>query len=146
MSAVIRSTADGLVLDDPEAAAMFRAVAALNCRLTLAAHAERVAHFRRRVAERGMVPGSALIVVLNGDDAGGARLAAMLMPPGWDESYRAAGQVPYARGLADRDGVAGAVHDEIGKAIRAVNGVAILVVDFGWAAVFTEADLRRVAA
>jgi hypothetical protein len=44
-------------------------------------------------------------VILNVDDDLGGELAQMLMPGHDWQSYRDQGQVPFARGLADREGI-----------------------------------------
>lgn len=94
-----------LILIDPMAAAVAKAVAKHNCKNTLEANADRVAHFRNRVVQLGRSPKDTVIVVANVDDTAGGILADALMPGfSWDE-IRARGEIPFARGLAARDGV-----------------------------------------
>jgi len=103
------NTNNGPTLIDPDAIAVIRAVEKHNCRIDFELNADRVAHFKRRVAERGDSPADIVIVVLDVEDAAGGALADVLMP-GYDwASIRARGEKPYARGLAGRDGIAKAL-------------------------------------
>ncbi|HEY4475331.1 MAG TPA: hypothetical protein VJB92_01235, partial [Candidatus Paceibacterota bacterium] len=69
--AVVREVDGKLVLDDPDAVAMIHAVGKHNCKNTLELNADRVKHFKRRLAERGMTADKAVIVLLNVDDVHG---------------------------------------------------------------------------
>lgn len=94
-----------LILIDPMGAAVAKAVAKHNCKNTLAINADRVEHFRNRVIQLGRNPKDTVIVLANVDDTAGGILAEALMPGfSWDE-IRARGEIPFARGLAARDGV-----------------------------------------
>jgi len=94
-----------LILIDPTFAAVVKAIAKHNCKNTLEANADRIAHFRNRVVELGRSPKDTVIVIANVDDKAGGILAESLMPGfSWDE-IRARGEIPCARGLAERDGV-----------------------------------------
>jgi hypothetical protein len=127
------------VLDDPDALAVARAVAKHNCKNTFALHSEAVAHFERRIHELGRTPDEAVIVLLNADDSHGGALAEVLMS-GFDwGSIRARGEVPFARGLAERAGIQGALELfdlEASAKLRGMRGVAVVVVDHGVAEVF----------
>lgn len=133
--ATVREIDGRLVLDDPDALAMIRAVAKNNCKGTLAGHAERIAHFKERAVIRGV--DNFVIVLLNVDDRVGAQIAEMLMPdqgPMWQQ-LRETGQIPYARGLAGRDGLEELVTEldaETGAKLRGMAGkVAVVVFDHG---------------
>ena len=78
--AVVREIDGQLVLDDPDAVAVIHAVEKHNCRNTFEMNADRVAHFKRRLAERDMTADQAVIVLLNVDDVHGGPLADALMP------------------------------------------------------------------
>lgn len=126
-----------LVLEDPDALAMIKAVARHNCRLTFEGQAERVTHFKGRIAARGLSPDDVVIVLLNVNDSCGKMLADVLMP-GQDavwQSMRDEGLVPFARGLAVREGIETAIatlDQEIGDKLGAMKGkVAVVVVDHG---------------
>lgn len=140
--AMAREVDGQLVLDDPDALAMIKAVSRHNCRLTFEGQIERVDHFKRRIAESGSSPNDVIIVLLNVDDPNGKRLADILMPGQDDmwQSMRAAGQIPFARGLAVREGIQEIVDvldKEIGDKVRAmVNKAAVVVVDHGAVEVF----------
>ena len=127
------------VLIDPDAVAVARAVAKHNCRATLEAQADRVEHFRRRAAEKGCSPAEVVITLIAVDDIHGRELADILMP-GFDwQAIRGRGEVPFARGLAAREGIQqalGIFDQEAADKLRAAAGLAVVVVDHGVAEVF----------
>lgn len=138
--AVVREVDGQLVLDDPVAAAFIGAVEKHNCKITFEQNAERVAHFKKRLSDRGMSPSDAVIVVLNVDNPFGGVLADALMPGhNWQE-YRDRGEVPYARGLAMREGIQSALAAFDKDAAEKLEGMAkkvpVVVVDHGVAEVF----------
>ncbi|MDO8577254.1 MAG: hypothetical protein Q7R55_00025 [Candidatus Wildermuthbacteria bacterium] len=137
--AVVREVKGQLVLDDPEAMAMSGAVSKHNCKNTLEINADRVKHFRRRLAERGMTADRAVIVLLNVDDVHGGPLADVLMPGhNWQE-IRDRGEVPFARGLAMREGIQEALSTfdkDAATKLQSMAEVAVVVVDYGVAEVF----------
>jgi hypothetical protein len=138
--AIVREVNGQLVLDDPDALAVARAVAKHNCRLTLEAHADRVAHFIQRVSERSLDPLSVVIVLLNVDDPQGGAVADVLMPGHDWQAYRDRGERPYARGLATREGmqqVLDSIDTEAATKLRAGESVPIVVMDYGTVEVFT---------
>ncbi len=137
--AVVRKVDGQLILDDPETVAMIHVVGKHNCRNTLDLNAERVAHFKNRLVERGMTAEQAVIVLLNVDDFHGGSIAEMLMPEhNWQE-FRDRGEVPFARGLAMREGIQEALATfdaEAAAKLEDVTNVAVVVVDHGVAEVF----------
>lgn len=137
--AIVREIDGQIVLDDPMAVAMISAVGKHNCRATLEANADRVAHFKQRLADRGMTAAEAVIVLLNVDDANGAVLAEALMPGyNWQE-IRDRGEVPFARGLAMREGIQEALSTldpDAAVKLRGMTEVAVVVVDYQVAEVF----------
>ena len=137
--AVVREINGQLVLDDPDALAVIHAVGKHNCRNTLELNADRVEHFKRRLTDRGMTPVQAVIVLLNVDDVHGGPLADALMPGhNWQE-IRDKGEVPFARGLAMRDGIQealGTFDNDAATKLRSMSDVAVVVVDHGVAEVF----------
>ena len=141
--AIVRTGRDGqLVLDDPAALAMVRAVEKHNCKATFDAHAERISHFVKRVAERGLTGREVVITVVNVDDPHGGPLAEMLMPGHDWQPYRDRGEVPFARGLAVRGGIEDALSLfdlEAAEKLRAEEGIAVVVVDYGVAEIFRPA-------
>lgn len=130
-----------MILVDPEGYGVMMAVAKHNCSLTLEANADRVAHFRNRAIELGRTSDDVVIVIANVDDTHGNILADALMP-GFDwQSIRDQGQVPFARGLAGRDGVQGFLKLVDGQADQKLsqfksNELAVVVVDHGTCEVF----------
>lgn len=137
--ATIREVDGHLVLDDPDALAVMRAVNKHNCLNTLRLNADRIEHFKRRLEERGMTASDAVIVLLNVDDAFGGPLADKLMPGfNWQE-IRDRGEVPFARGLAGREGIQEAIgifDKEAAEKLQAMTDVTVVVVDHGVAEVF----------
>lgn len=140
--AVVREVDGQIVLDDPDALAVIKGIGKANCRRTFEAQAERVAHFKRRIHELGREPDEVLIVLLNVDDPNGGQLAEVLMPgqeETW-ETFRRAGQIPFARGLAARPGIEDLVSGmdpEAGEKLRALRGkVAVVVMDHETVEVF----------
>ncbi len=137
--AVVREVDDQLVLDDPEAVAVISAVSKHNCKNTLEINADRITHFKKRLAERGMTADQAVIVLLNVDDVHGGPLADILMPGhNWQE-IRDRGEVPFARGLAMRNGIQealGSFDKDAAEKLTNMTEVAVVVVDHGVAEVF----------
>ncbi len=138
--ALVREVGGQLVLDDPAAEAVIKAVAKHNCKGTLDLNADRINHFKRRLVERGETSAEAVIVFINVDDPYGNHLAELLMPGhNWQEC-RDRGEVPFARGLARRDGIQAFLSTFDKEAAEKLRGlteeVAVVVVDHGVAEVF----------
>jgi hypothetical protein len=137
--AVVRMVGGQLVLTNPPPVAIARAVEKHNCRNTLELNADRVAHFKTRLEERGMAASDAVIVVMNVDDVHGGPLADALMPGfNWQE-IRDRREIPFARGLAGREGIQKALElfdKEAAVKLRGLADVAVVVVDHGVAEVF----------
>lgn len=128
-----------LVLNDPVAVGVISAVGKSNCKITLEAQTERVSHFKNRVAERGLSPDQVVIVLLNVDDPNGGQLAEALMPGTDWQPTRDLGQVPYARGLAMREGIQEALaffDESAAKKLSETKDLAVVVVDYGVAEIF----------
>lgn len=137
--ATVRRNGDQIVLDDPNGLAALRAVEKHNCRETLDANADRVAHFKQRAAELGHSANSVVIVLLNVDDHHGGEIADLLMPDHDWQQYRDRGEVPFARGLAGRIGIQETLEmfdKEAAEKLAAMQTLAVVVVDRGVAEVF----------
>lgn len=138
--AVVREINGQIVLDDPDAFAVAMAVGKHNCKGTLEANADRVAHFKQRMVDRGLTGKEVVIVVVNVDDANGEVLAEALMPGQDWQAIRDRGEVPFARGLAAREGIREFVSLFDGDAERKMQEMAeevvAVVVDHGVAEVF----------
>lgn len=92
----------------------------------------------------GLSPTDYLIVVLNVDDANGGALAENLMPGHDWSAIRALGQIPYARGMAERSGIAEVVthlDSEAARELEAIAGVAVLAMDRGIVTAFAASEL-----
>lgn len=140
ISAVVRDIDGQLVLDDPEALAVIRVMAKRSCRSTLDLNMDRVEHFKVRMTELGKTSDDVVIVVLNVDDIYGGQLAEVLMPGfNWQE-IRDQGEIPFARGLAEREGVQFMVkqfdYEAAAKSWNTAEATA-LVVDHGVAEVYS---------
>jgi hypothetical protein len=92
------------------------------------------------VAERGETPDQVVIVLLNVDDENGRLLSEVLMPGyNWQE-IRDKGEVPFARGLAVRECMQEALDcfdTDAALKLRSKSELAVVVVDFGVAEIFT---------
>jgi hypothetical protein len=138
--ATIREIDGQLVLDDPDALAVFQAVGKHNCKGTFEMNKERVAHFVGRIEEKGLSPADIVIVILNVDDSHGGPIADMLMPGHDWQEFRDRGETPYARGLATREGIQGILGEfdkDAAEELAGIEGVAVVVVDHMVAEVFT---------
>jgi len=137
--AVVREIDGQLVLDDPVAVEVIRAVEKHNCQGTLELNADRVEHFKQRVVELNKTASDVVIVLVNVDDVNGGLLADALMPGmNWQE-IRDRGEIPFARGLADREGIQEALtifDQEAATKLQEMTEIAVVVVDRGVAEVF----------
>ena len=144
---VVGTLPDGtILLEDPEALGAIAAVEAhnyhihkKNCELTFSTQANRVQHFVSRIKERGDDPMNVVITLINVDDPHGGPLADILMPGINWQHFRDQGQVPYARGLAERQGIQnilGTIDSLAAKKLKNIQGIACVVVDWGVADVF----------
>ena len=138
-TAVLREIGGRMVLVDPDGTMFLGEVGKYNCRLTFESNAERVDHFKHRLTEHGDTA-KYLIVLLNVNDPNGGPLADLLMPGhNWQE-YRDRGEIPFARGLALREFIQeclGVFDEDAAAKLRAMTTVAVVVVDFGVAEVFS---------
>lgn len=133
-----------IVVDDSAGVAFIRAISKHNCRNTFLSQADRVRYFMRRVVDRVEDPERVVIVLINVDDPNGRPLAGALMPDTDWQPYRDRDEIPFARGLAGRDGIQdflASVDPEAGEKLQATSGLAIVVLDHSVAEVFTPSDL-----
>jgi hypothetical protein len=136
---VVREIKGQLVLDDPEALAVIRAVNKCNCQNTLKLNAERIGYFKQRIVELGLPAKQAVIIILNVNDVHGGQITEILMPGHDWQEYRDRGEIPFARGIAERDGISeliGFFDKEAEAELSSMTDVAIVVVDHGVAKVF----------
>jgi hypothetical protein len=137
--AVVRKIGGKIVLDDPQAVAVFQAVAKHNCAGTFEMNADRVIHFKNRMTERGLGAQDVVIVLVNVDDVHGGPLADALMPGANWQQYRDMGQVPFARGLAGRAGMQDILSNfdkAAAEKLQKSEVPSVVVVDHGVAEVF----------
>ena len=110
-----------------------------KCRETLELHLDRVEHFKRRFRKLGMTVNQAVIVVVNVDDVHGGILANILMPGYNWQKIRNQGGIPFANGLAKRDGIQAALEtfdNKAAKKLQDMATLAVVVVDHSVAEVF----------
>lgn len=140
-----RATVDGqTVLNDPDAWAMIRAVEKHNCKGMLDLNKERVRYFIDRIKQRSDSPKQVVITLINVDDPHGGQIADMLMPGHDWQTYRDRGEIPIARGLADRESIRAVLalfDEEAATKLQRNESVAIVVVDRGVAEIFTPEDI-----
>lgn len=141
-TATVEEVNGQLVLNDPQAVAMFKAVEKHNCKATFDMNADRVQHFKNRITEKELTPKDVVITVINVDDPNGGPIADVLMPNyNWQE-IRDQGQIPFARGLAQREGIQSILEEfdkDAAKKLKELpeGEVAVVVVDHGVAEIFT---------
>ena len=128
------------VLVDPMACAVISAVEKHNCTATFNLNADRVAHFKHRIDERQDNPKEVAIVLINVDDEHGGPIAEALMPgQDWKET-RDRNEVPFARGLANREYMEELLHlfdKAAAEKLETFPGYAVIVVDHGVAEIFS---------
>lgn len=138
--AYVEKVGDKMVLHDPVAVALSVALAKQNCETTLSNNADRIPYFKERAKIRGLSSDQAVIVIVNVDDENGGIMAEALMPGYNWQVYRDQGEIPFARGLADRDYVTQCLsafdHDAHEK-LQATTELSVVVVDHGTAIVRT---------
>lgn len=141
--ATVREVDGNLVLNDPAALSVARAVGKHNCRATAELNADRVAHFTGRIAERGLSANDALIVIINMDDPFGSDVGDALMPGHDWQAHRDRGEVPFARGLAGREGIQAVLDGIDPDAAAKLRGLAtaVVVFDHGTVEVFEAASI-----
>jgi hypothetical protein len=126
-----------LVLIDPVACAI---IDESLCSKTLELKLDRVKHFINRIAELGTDPLEVTIVILNVDTQLGGFLANGLMPGHDWQQYRDRGEIPFAQGLAGREGIQAVLDkaspDEGTKLRKAESAITVVVVDHEVAEVF----------
>ena len=138
-----------LVLVDPAAAAVMQAINQFNgnkgsCRHTLDIQLDRVCHFTRRIRDLQKDPAEVTIVLLNVDDPRGGPLADILMPGQDWQAFRDRGEVPFARGLAGREGLQmllDELDEKAGQKLREAGPVVtVVVMDHDMVEVFKKGD------
>ncbi len=130
-SVVVEVNGEPLMNPTPQEVA--RVIARQKCDDVFEANKERVAHFSRRIDERGLTGADVVIVVLVVDDTYGGLLADTLMPGQDWQAVRDRGEIPIARGLAVREGIEEAIgtFDPIAAAKMRSNPSAKLAVVVG---------------
>ena len=140
-----------LILVDPIAAAVAAVVEDHNrmsakkaCIGTLQLNKDRIVHFRQRIVDLGKSPDEFVIVIISVDDVHGRYLAEVLMPNTDWTPHREGGKTPYARGLAEKQGIIGFI-EAIGEKqeaelLKQMKDVAIVIIDYGTCKVCKRTD------
>jgi hypothetical protein len=129
-----------LVLHDPDAVAIIKAVAKNNCINTRNLNADRIEHFKQRITERNLTSAQVVIIIINVDDVNGGPIADVIMPDTDWQEIRDRGEVPFARGLVMRDGIQKMLKLFDGTAahkLQDTKGTAVVVIDHGVAEIFS---------
>lgn len=96
----------GQVVLDPEKSATDEQIARSQSAMDFfQANAERIRHYKQRVEDLGRTGQDTVITLINVDDPIGRVLADILMPGHDWQTYRDAGEIPVARGLASKSGI-----------------------------------------
>ena len=138
--AVVRVIDGNLLLDDPVALGVLTAVDKRGCFETAQRDFGRIEHFRQRILELGIAPIYVVIVIANADDPHGGPLVEKIMPGVSFDEIRAQRQTPYARGMVERALIQEfleLIDHQAAAKLKALNGIAVVVVDYGVADVFT---------
>lgn len=136
-TATVREIDGQLVLDDPVALEVVRAIQKRNCVDTLCLFPDRVEHFKERLLALG--PELYAMVLINVDTGPGAALVEIMMPGHDWAPERADGKTPYARGLGLREGLAAWLDlwdPDTAEKMRTGPGTVALVVDYSVAEVY----------
>ena len=139
---VIREKGGLVTIDIPTSLAVIRAMAKYKCEAIFDSQSERIAHFVKRIHSRNLTAEDVVIVLLQVGDSNGFMITDILMPGHDWQSCRDRGEIPFARGIAGREGIQKAIDSfdiEAGNKLRQMDGIAVVVVDHGVAEVF-QAD------
>lgn len=131
---------NGPIIPDPETAATGEQLARTQSAMDFfRANAERIKHFKQRVAELGRSGQDTVITLINVDDPIGGDLADILMPGNDWQRYRDAGELPVARGLASKDGIPEFLEDSgydiAARELAVTSDLMLVVLDAGVALV-----------
>ena len=144
--AIVHEVDGTLILEDPAAVEVVQAVNKHNCLNTLTLHRDAVIRFLLRAQELELDPAETTVVIINVDDVNGGPIADVLMPNNeaqW-QALRDDGEVPFARGLANREGMLLALaHFDPAAAAKMekLESIPVIVVDHAVAEVYESAIL-----
>lgn len=131
---------DGVtVLIDPVGYALIQAVNKSNCEITYLSEIEKIQHFKNRITEKQLDPNSVVITIINVDSPYGPEITEALMP-GYDwQQYRDKGEIPFARGLAMKEGMIEMIaffDKEASEKITLMKEIPVVVIDYGVVEIF----------
>lgn len=126
---------DELVLVDPQACEVIKAINEENCRKTYDLNLDRINYFKQRFIDRQDNPEDVCIVIINVDDSYGKEISDILMPNvNWQE-YRDRNEVPFVRGLASKPFVVAYIDEcimnsNVAKTLNDMQTLAVVVIDW----------------
>ncbi|MEI6054403.1 MAG: hypothetical protein WCQ49_03530 [Candidatus Saccharibacteria bacterium] len=138
--AIVHEVDGQLFLEDQDALNLVIAIGKSNCKNTFESNLDRISYFNHRVSILERSAMDTVIVIINVDSLYGADLADKLMPGHDWQQYRDIGEVPFARGLAERVGIQESldiIDEYAAEKLRAMNDLAVVVVDYNVAEVFS---------
>lgn len=127
------------VLIDPVGYAVIQAVNKINCENTYIAQMDKIKHFKNRITEKGLNPDNVVIIVINVDSPYGPEIADAIMPGHNWQQYRDKGEVPFATGLAIKEGMIEMIalfDKEASEKVTQIKGVPVIVVNYGVVEIF----------
>lgn len=137
-TAKVKQVNGRLVLEDSTACNFV--IAKHNCLKTFEVNIDRINHFVTRLSDLKKTPQNTVIVIINVDDNIGKALAEALMPGFNWQPIRDRGEVPIARGLADRQGMSDAINlfdaDAAAKLRSNPDTLCVIIVQEGVAEIF----------
>lgn len=128
-----------IVLIDPVGYAFVQAVNKSNCENTYLAQIDRIRYFKNRISEKQLDPKSVVITLINVDSLYGTEIAEALMPGHDWQQYRDKGEIPFARGLAMKEGMGEMIatfDKEAAEKITKMEEVPVIVMDHNVIEVF----------
>ena len=128
-----------IVLVDPVDYAVIQVINKSNCENTYLDQMDRIQHFKNRITEKKLDPETVVITVINVDSLYGAEIAEALMPGHDWQQYRDKGEVPFARGLAMKEGMVERIaffDKEAAEKIKQTIEIPVIVMDYNVVEIF----------
>jgi len=133
-----------IVLDNPSALIQMRALKKKKCLGTLKENIERVNDFILQMKSPLISSEEVCIIIISADDCNGKDVVEALMPNHDWQPYRDKGQIPYARGIVNRQGIESVLNiidKGAAKKLQDLSGIAIVIIDHESTEVFGTKDL-----
>ncbi len=127
-------------LVDPVGFALVKAVNKINCESTYLSQLDKINHFKNRIIEKGLDPKTFAINIINVDAPYGFEFAEILIQGHDWQQYRDQGKIPLARGFETKDfmiKLIAVIDKEAADKINQVEGIPVIVVDYGVIEIFS---------